>query len=517
MERNNITFQELVNGDYGRKVAYTDVERITEENIVRVVGEAIGVHNRNRQAIRYLWRYLKGDQPALYRVNTARDDVNNKVVENRAYEIVQFKNGQTNGEPIQAYSLKEDDNINKAVDKFNDYCRAAHKHSVDVSSGEWTSAVGTGFKAVQRKQGDVPFRYVMPSPMNTFAIYSRSTGEEMLYCQELKDDKGENYILCFDETMEYRIKNGALMETLDTNGQMVKSKPHGFGDFPIREYPNNQNRLSDIELVISCLDAINEMQSDRVDSIQQFVQSWVKFVNVDIDSETFEKMKMEGALVVKSNNGENKADVDILSNELDQGGGQTLKEDMWNSTLSILGIPNKERNTGGDTQGAVQLRNGWDFAKSRAKLKDPYTVKPEKQLAMVALNINRQANGDSDCPLKEMDFDVKVDHSPQDNMQVKAQVYQMLVQCGIHPLIAMKTCGLWGDAEKTYLLSKPYLDVLYKTIDQIEDKEEQERKAQELIAQYENGETQDTARGVLSSNGTTQSREEEKGTNSQRP
>ena len=67
--------------------------------------------------------------------------------------------------------------------------------------------------------------------------------------------------------------------------------------------------LSDIELVIDILDAINNMQSNRMDAIEQFVQSWVKFVNCDIDKETFQEMKMAGALVVKSNNGENKADV----------------------------------------------------------------------------------------------------------------------------------------------------------------------------------------------------------------
>jgi hypothetical protein len=63
-------------------------------------------------------------------------------------------------------------------------------------------------------------------------------------------------------------------------------------------------------------------------------------------------------------------------------------------------------------------------------------------------------------------------------MYTKAQTLTVLLQSGIHPLIAIKTVGLWGDAEKTFLLSKPYLDNIYKTID---DVEAQERKAQEII------------------------------------
>ena len=39
---------------------------------------------------------------------------------------------------------------------------------------------------------------------------------------------------------------------------------------------------------------------------------------------------------------------------------------------------------------------------------------------------------------------------------------------------------MWGDAEKTFLLSQPYIDNLWKTID---DVEAQEQKAQEIMQQ----------------------------------
>lgn len=481
---NTLRLQDLVKGEYGRKVAYADVEEITEENILCVLGKCIGIFNTNKAVFKYLWNYKKGDQPIRYRKKVVRDDINNPIVENHAWEIVAFKNAQTNGEPIQCHSLKEDDVINKAVDKFNDYCNAAGKHSRDISSGEWTSATGTGFKAVQRKNGEIPFRITVPTPLNTFIIYSSYTDEPLLAVQELKDEKGERYFLCFSETHEFCVKNSSLLAIGD-NGE--KSKLHAFGGIPIVEYPNNQDRVSDIELVIDILDAINNMQSNRMDAIEQFVQSWVKFVNCDIDEETFAKMKMMGALVVKSNNGaENKASVDIMSQELNQTESQVAKDDLWNNALSISAIPNKQGNTGGDTQGAVELRNGWDFSKQRAKLKDPYIKDAEKRLFKVVLNIIRQS-GDNDCQFGIMDYDVQINHSPTDNMQVKAQVLQMLLNAGIHPLIAIKVCGLWGDSEKVYLLSKPYLDKLYQTIDDVvENAKEQEEKARQLLNDFNN-------------------------------
>ncbi len=469
--RNTMYFQDLVKGNYGRKIAYTDAEQITADNVVKIIGQCIGVFYGNKTAIRYLWRYYKGDQPVLYRTKVSNEDITNKILENHAYEIVQFKVGQTYGEPVQFISRKDDDAINNAVDELNDFMTDANKQEKDIKSGEWQSATGTSFKAIQIKKGEIPFRITAPSPLNTFVIYNRSTEEPVLAVQELKDEDGKYYKLAFSETMSFKI--------VDSN--VVKSKLHTYGGIPIVEYPNNHERISDIELVISMLDAINNMQSNRMDGIEQFVQSWIKFVNCDVDEEQFEKMKMNHALVVKSINKDNKSDVDIMTQELNQTQCQVAKDDLWDNALSILAIPTKQSNTGGDTQGAVELRNGWDFSKTRAKLKDPIVKSSEKRLATVVLNTLRVSG--NDLKLSIRDFEVQINHSPQDNMYTKSQTLLQLLQCGIHPIVAIKTVGLWGDAEKTFMLSKPYLDNLWKTID---DVEEQERKAQEIVAKLNN-------------------------------
>lgn len=469
--RNTMYFQDLVKGNYGRKIAYTDAERITDDNVVKVIGQCIGVFYGNKTAIRYLWRYYKGDQPVLYRTKVSNEDITNKILENHAYEIVQFKVGQTYGEPVQFISRKDDDAINNAVDELNDFMTDANKQEKDIKSGEWQSATGTSFKAIQSKEGEIPFRITAPTPMNTFIIYNRTTEEPMLAVQELKDEDGRYYKLAFSETMSFKI----------VNSNVVSSKLHTYGGIPIVEYPNNHERISDIELVISMLDAINNMQSNRMDGIEQFVQSWIKFVNCDVDEEQFAKMKMNHALVVKSINNDNKSDVDIMTQELNQTQCQVAKDDLWDNALSILAIPTKQSNTGGDTQGAVELRNGWDFSKTRAKLKDPIVKSSEKRLATVVLNTLRVSG--NDLKLSIRDFEVQINHSPQDNMYTKSQTLLQLLQCGIHPIVAIKTVGLWGDAEKTFMLSKPYLDNLWKTID---DVEEQERKAQEIVAKLNN-------------------------------
>lgn len=456
---NKQRFQDLAKGQYGRKTAYVDFTKVTPGNVLKIINEGVSCLNWNRPAIRYLHDYYKGDQPALYRNKTVRDDINNPVVENHAFEIVAFKNAQTYGEPVQCVSLKNDDKTNNAVDKLNDYNRIANKRLVDIECGEWTSSVGMGYKAIQRTKPPylAPYRLVAPSPMNTVIVYSAITFEPLLSIQQFKDEDGNQYYQCFSKYLEYIYKNGKI------SARSI----HAFGGIPIVEYPNNADRISDIELVITMLDAINEIQSNRVDSVEQFVQAYFKFLDCDVDEEVFAKMKMNGAIVVKSNNGSQRADVSLIQQELNQEGTQVAKDDMLGNVQSILAIPNREGNTGGDTQGAVSLRNGWDFARQRANLKDPYVVRGDRELSRVALKVISQAITPNPCDIDETAFDVHIVHSPTDNLLVKSEALEILLRSGIHPLVAVRVVGLWADPEKVFLQSKPYLDALWKTVDQM--------------------------------------------------
>ena len=174
--------------------------------------------------------------------------------------------------------------------------------------------------------------------------------------------------------------------------------------------------------------------------------------------------------------------MDVISNELNKEQTQVAKDDLYKNMLIIEGMPNREQNTGGDTGQAVYLRNGWDFAEQRAKIDEPVIIKSEKEALKNVLTILSTKQLISPH-LKISDIDVKITRNKTDNMLVKAQALIYLLEKGIHPKIAIKTCDLWGDPEKVYVQSKPYLDALYKTAQEMQAEEERKSAQAAALAQ----------------------------------
>ena len=455
--RNRVPFSDICSNAYGRRVIYSNVDEITIDNIVEELGKALSIHWLNRAEFDYLERYYKGDQPILYRVKKVRPEINNKIVENHALEIVEHKSAENFGEPVQ-YVLKSTDETTKEkksieINDLNDYNELEGKDAIDIQMARDRSIGGTSYKFhYSRKKysaDESPFGIEREDPKDTFVVYRSSTGKKALFsCQIRKDKDNQQYFFIYTEKLWIIVKKGKVTEYGRNGMKMI----------PVIEYPNNFYRLSDIEIVITVLDALNKMQSDRMNGVEQFVQSFIKFLNCDVDDEEFEKMRQSGALKIKTSGNNVKADAEIMSDELDQQQTQTAKDDLYENMLIIEGMPDRQENSGGDTGQAVVMRNGFYFSEKRAEISEPPYKKAERESIKIILNILRIKDLTS---LTLKDIEIKITRSKMDNMAVKAQVFQILVTSGIDPKVAIKVCNLFSDPEEVYLQSKPYLDAKF--------------------------------------------------------
>lgn len=438
----------------GRCVIKTSVRAITHDNVVEVLQKALAVHALNRSEIDYLWNYYRGKQPILNRTKDVRPEICNKIVENRANEIVSFKVGYLCGEPIQYIGRNTDESVTKGVSVLNELMFAEDKATQDQEIVEWQMICGTAFRLVlpdeATEEDEAPFEMYTLDPRDSFVVYSNEVGNKPLMAVKYsKDDNEVTHYSIYTENY-YWLVDGDIINK-------AESKAHALNMIPIFEYPANNARLGSFEIVLPLLDAMNNVESNRLDGVEQFIQAFWKFIGCKIDKAQLDEFKEEGAICVPPNDNGGNIDVDLIVKELNQGQTQTLKEDLYNAILTICGMPNRNGGSStSDTGAAVLLRDGWSLAEARAKDSENIFKKSEKKMLKLVLRICRDL---ADIDLRLKDIDMKFTRRNYEAIQSKSQVLvSMLQQPKIHPLLAFSHCGIFTDPESAYTMSLAYYE-----------------------------------------------------------
>ena len=445
----------------GRRVILTDETKVTAANVVSILNRSLQRHNQNRSEIDYLWKYYRGWQPILNREKEVRPEINNKIVENRANEIVSFKSGYLMGEPLQYVSRSNGDDLADEINQLNEYVYAEEKFAKDKELADWFHICGTSYRMVlpdeSGDEDEAPFEIYTLDPRNTFVVYNNGLGNKpVLGVKYVVDEMGRIHYSCYSKDEYFEIVDSVV----------VKHEGHVLGSIPIIEYPLNLARIGAFELVIPLLDAINLTDSNRLDGVEQFIQALMLFHNVDISSEDFKSLREEGAIKFKDIDSNLKAEVSYLLNEMKQSETQTLVDHMYQTVLTICGMPNRNGGTStSDTGSAVIMRDGWSAAEARAKDSETMFKKSERRFLKLVLHI---CDVLTDMKLKVCNVGVRFTRRNYENIAQKAQVLDlMLKNPQIHPRLAFEHSGLFVDSDLAYTLSMEYV-------------KEQEEKAKKL-------------------------------------
>lgn len=451
----------------GRRMILTDETEVNIGNVVQILRKALPYHWKNRSEISYLWSYYRGRQPILNRVKEVRPEITNKIVENRANEIVSFKSGYLMGEPLQYVSRGNAENIADAINQLNEFVFAEEKPAKDKELADWFHICGTSFRMVlpdemAGEDDESPFEIYTLDPRNTFVVYNNGLGNKpILGVKYVVDENGVVHYSCYSDHEYFEI----------VESKVVSYDTHILGEIPIIEYPLNMARIGAFELVIPLLDAINLTDSNRLDGVEQFIQALMLFHNVDISSEDFDELRERGAIKFKDIDPQLKAEINYLVSNLNQGETQTLVDHMYQTVLTICGMPNRNGGSStSDTGSAVIMRDGWSAAEARAKDSELMFKKSERIFLKVVLNICRTL---ADMDLKVCNVEIRFTRRNYENILQKAQVLDLMLKNNkIHPRLAFEHCGLFVDSDLAYTLSAEYA-------------EEQEQKAQELFEQQQ--------------------------------
>lgn len=463
----------------GRRQLVCSATEVTAENVAGLVERARLTHCVNSAEISYLHGYFLGRQPVTGREKAVRPEINNRVTENRAYQMAKDRADSLAGEPI-TYSAhasgrarggtpeetrSASDELSTKVQRLNDFCDAAEKHACDLELVQWMCEVGVGYRLVLPRMGadggvddESPFVMRSLDPRYTFVVHRNDVMREPLFAVvEVTDEEtGDVVDTVYTDGSRFVVRNAAL----------ESSEENPMGMLPVVEYDANPERMGVFEAVLSMFDAINEVESDRVDGVEQFIQALMVLENVDMDSEEFREMQRMGAVKVSST-GDKPSKLYFINAELNQDQVQTLVDHLYRTACSICGMP---INLGGgastsDTGAAVTMRDGWSNSENRCKETEAMFRRAERRFLAAALSICDRHGG---LGLRPGDVEVKFTRRNYEAIQSKAQVLTtMLGSDKVHPRLAFEHCGMFSDPEAAYDLSQGYVDERGKQAERI--------------------------------------------------
>jgi len=448
---------------YGRKILYDDYlpEDINsddgEENakkISDILNHIWSTHTENANEIDYLEKYYKGNQPILGKRKEIRPTINNIILENNAYFVVNFKVGYVFGEPIQF--IQRGDIANPEVGTLNGYAIAEDKYDKDseLAEGVYTSGIGHRLilpnKTFVKNSDESPFVITNLDSKTTFLVYSSKdpAHSKLMGVTFTKNVRGNGIQgSVYTNTGYYTFEKS----NTGTLFNVKYKEPHYLGTIPIFEYHFNKWRLGIIEVVMSIFNAINRIDSGDLDGLEQYIQSLLVFINNEVDPETYKDVLDLGAVEISTADPARPADIKLLQNEISHENTEVLHKRLLNTAFTILGIPTQTtRTSGGDTGAARQLSDGWTMAQQRAKQEENAFKRCSKDEIKLVLRICRDTKDSEIKKLMLKDIDQKLPRGRDDNFLVRAQGLMNLITSGVSPDVAYASTGIFPDSNEAY-------------------------------------------------------------------
>ncbi len=470
---------------FGRKQIFCDKTNIDKTNILEVLGEAYAIHEQNRAEMLYLFEYVKGRQPILDRQKQIRPEINEKIVDNMASEILEFKLGYEFGSSISyvqrarkdiksrnalfsffkiLFTSDESKNEDLRVSAINEMMVEECKAAKDLQLAKDVKTCGVGYRLILPKKiktGVSVFDLLVLNPMNTFVVYSNDAYREpILGVSYFPHRDGSVTFGCYTKTSYFKIEMGITKGFED----WFEEKPNTVGMVPIIEYINDYDRMGCFERVIPLMDALNTIDSDRVNDIAQHVQNILWGDNVALDTEQYKKLRDDGMILTKSEQGRT-ATLKYLESVLNQSENQTLVDYVKQQILDITNTPSRSELSGGSTGSATNMSTGWMAAETDAKEKEQIWSASERRETAIILKIIKDSN-EVDTDIAELnlsDIEIKFSRSRTYDLATKCNSLSALIGIGIDPLRAIEVVGLFTDPQQVALDSAERIDrILFK-------------------------------------------------------
>ncbi len=291
-----------------------------------LVQEAIEYNESRKDKYKKLMSYYLGDHTSILDRQKAESLLSdNKVVVNHAKYITDINVGYLLGSPAE-YQASDEVDITQLEEQF----RKQHISDTDHELAKMAGIYGHSYEYIYTEGNDVKSKEIRPT--QAIIVYDDSFEERKLFGVVYKKG-GRN---TFEKIMV--LTKSQIIDFADAQGKIKRGEEqeHFFSEVPLVEFRNNAELQGDFEQIISLIDAINVLQSDRVNDKEQLVNSILAFYGFGITDELMKDVRDHRVLASLPKDGR----AEYLTKVLSESQVQILKDSLEDDLHKISMTPN---------------------------------------------------------------------------------------------------------------------------------------------------------------------------------
>lgn len=476
----------------GRIQIFTDVPKITHQNVIGVLQKSYSKYQQNIQDINFLLNFDAGIQP-LQRKNPKRfrPEIDQVVIDNVAHEIVEFKLGFDWGNPITLVQRGEKDSGTadeaKAISLLNECYEAEDNKSKTQKLARFIEICGIGYTYVEtRKRGEWEegksyFSLSVLDPRCAFVVYSSYHIDQrpMLGVTFRHDSEtGNNYFTCFSKEERFEVVDLEEIINGEETGEKERwrhaersGEMNPLGKIPVTEWIRSHDRTGAFEHQISECDNLNLMLSDFTNDIEQNCQAIWWSVDVEFP-------KDEQGNVIKPKSGEwmqtftpqdgKSPNVESLAINYDYEGMLNSIQSARSRILKKCDVPSRADNASNMTGIATDSATGWNAAETSANKKQSIIESCKMAEVDIALSaIRNSLSIEPDNPmmkLKRIDVQPSIKRQKNYELTTKVNFFATAVSHGINGLHALRQMNAFEDCNQVWEDSKELIEAYQKSV-----------------------------------------------------
>lgn len=483
------------NGLYGRENIVINVGvdefRANPYQVIKDnLGHILSIHKKNCTEMEYLKNFHKGKQDILDKVRANNDTkINNKHVSNYAWEFVSFKKGYYIGKPIKYVDLNTEENSQMRY--LSRYMRDVKKSSKDLTKYENMLITGIAHTMVQPVKTTInneyqsPYTYTILDNKDVCVVKSSDIYKTKLFSMcisRMVEDDGTGYYVY----TVYYDDNSIQLKHKDNDLEIISQRKEPISNC-ITEYQFNEQRMGVFEPVIIALNSLNKMTSDQLDQLEESINAYLTFENVDISSilENIDDFRRKRILAVNTTDPNAPAKIGSVKVDVEQTSVNNKYNDLKQETYDIVAVPMPTSSTGQGVSGEAQVYGGgWENAQTIASVDTQYIMQYEQEDLYKFIEVSNNLPNSKLNNLIPTDIEVKYTINKSNNMMVKAQSLKYFVDNGFTREQALMFCEITDDPQNEGKIADENADLQKQKV--IELELEKMKKEKELEKQYSN-------------------------------